>query len=133
MEIINILQKIGEVLSKFKEIEIGYVFGSFLKGEFKDIDIALVLSKSLSPYDAMKFALNIEGELEKALRHEFEFDVKILNSAPIYFQYEVIKNGKPFFCRDKVKKIRYEAKVLSEYLDYKDTLDWFNRKLLARI
>ena len=133
MEIINILQKIGEVLSKFKEIEIGYMFGSFLKGEFKDIDIALVLSKSLPPYDAMKFALNIEWELEKALRHEFEFDVKILNSAPIYFQYEVIKNGKPFFCRDKVKKIRYEAKVLSEYLDYKDTLDWFNRKLLARI
>jgi len=49
MEIINILQKIGEVLSKFKEIEIGYVFGSFLKGEFKDIDIALVPSKSLPP------------------------------------------------------------------------------------
>ena len=133
MEINNILQKIDGVLSKFKEIEIAYVFGSFLRGEFRDIDIALVLSKSLAPYDTMKFALNIERELERELRHDFEFDVKILNSAPIYFQYEVIKNGKPVFCRDKVKKIRYEAKVLSEYLDYRDTLDWFNRKLLARI
>ena len=45
----------------------------------------------------------------------------------------IIKNGKLVFCRDEVKKIRYEAKVLSEYLDYKDTLEWFNRKLLARI
>ncbi|ATZ61211.2 MAG: hypothetical protein DDT40_00306 [candidate division WS2 bacterium] len=129
----EVLQKIGEVLSGFEEIDIGYVFGSFLKGEFEDIDVALLVSKSPSPYESMKFAMKVGREVERTLKYSFEIDVKILNSSPTYFQYEVIKNGKVVFCKDETKRIRYEAKVLSNYLDYKDTLDWIDKKLLARV
>ncbi|MEM2146781.1 MAG: hypothetical protein QW279_15565 [Candidatus Jordarchaeaceae archaeon] len=31
------------------------------------------------------------------------------------------------------RRVRFEAEVLSTYLDYKETLDWFNKKFLARI
>lgn len=126
------IKKIAEGLSKFREVETGYVFGSFLTGGFTDIDIALLISKALPPYESMKFAMRVAGALEKALGYKFELDVKVLNSSPIYFQHDVIKNGEVVFCRDGVKRIRYEARVLSEYLDYKDVLEWFDEKLLAR-
>ncbi len=58
--------------------------------------------------------------------------MKILNTAPVSFQYEVIKSGRPVFLRDREQRIRYEAGVLSRYLDYADTLDWFDRVLLTR-
>lgn len=129
----EVLQKIGEVLSGFEEIDVGYVFGSFLKGEFEDIDVALLVSKSLSPYKSMKFAMKVGREIERTLNYSFEIDVKILNSSPTYFQYEVIKNGKVIFCEDEAKRIRYEAEALSNYLDYKDTLDWIDKKLLVGV
>ena len=80
----------------------------------------------------MKFAMRIGRELERAFKHSFEFDVKILNLSPIYFQHEVVKNGRVVFSRDEAKRIEYEAEVLSNYLDYKDTLEWFDKEFLAR-
>jgi uncharacterized protein len=45
------LAKIGEICAGFKEVDVAYVFGSFLLGEkFNDIDVALLLSKDLDPY-----------------------------------------------------------------------------------
>ena len=125
-------RKIADGLSNFHEVEVGYVFGSFLTGKFTDIDVALLLSKKLPPYQSMKFAMEVARALEKALGHKFEFDVKVLNSSPIQFQHEVIKNGEVVFCKDETKRVGYEAGVLSEYLDYREVLEWFDKKLLAR-
>jgi hypothetical protein len=60
-------------------------------------------------------------------------DVLILNAAPIAFQHAVVKRGKPVFILDEVGRIRYEAAVLSAYLDYRGTLEWLNRRFLAGI
>lgn len=62
-----------------------------------------------------------------------EFDVKILNSSPIYFQYEVIKEGEVVYSGDEKERIEYEVCVVSVYLDYKPVLDFFNRRLLREI
>ncbi len=131
----EITGKIEKVLNGFQEIEFAYLFGSFLeREEFSDVDIALyVRSKNFSPYEKMKFFLKIERELEKAIKPRCEFDVKILNYAPISFQYEVIKTGKVVFSKDGAKRIRYEAHILSMYLDYKETSDWLDREFLARV
>lgn len=127
----EVVEKIAEVLSTFEEIEVGYVFGSFLKAAFEDIDIAILTSSPSPPYKAMKFAMKVGREIERALKYNFEIDVKILTNSPIYFQYRVIKNGETIFCRDEKKRTRYEADVLSRYLDYEDTLAWYNKKLLG--
>jgi predicted nucleotidyltransferase len=79
----------------------------------------------------MRFARRVEGELERGFCYRFEADVKILNTAPVSFQYEVIKSGQRVFSRDNERRVRYEAGVLSRYLDYKETLDWFDRVLLT--
>ena len=132
----RIAGEIEGVLNRFQEIEFAYLFGSFIDIErdvFRDIDVAVYVS-SVSPfsaYEKMKLSLKIGRELEKEIRPRCEFDVKILNYAPILFQYEVIKTGKVVFSRDEVDRIRYEAKVISSYLDYKETSDWLDSEFLA--
>ena len=57
--------------------------------------------------------MKVAGELERRIKPRFEFDVKILNSAPIEFQFEVIKKGRVIFSRDKARRIDYEFEVIS--------------------
>ena len=111
---------------------VGYAFGSFLQGDFCDVDVAVLITGEPAPYQAMRFARRIEWELEQAFCYRFEADVKILNTVPISLQYVVIKNGRLVFFRNRERRIRYEAGVLSLYLDYAETLDWFDRVLLTR-
>jgi len=128
----GVLRTIRTVLAGFDEIEVGYVFGTFSQGDFGDVDVAILVTGEPTPYQAMRFARKIERELERGFCYRFEADVKILNTAPVSFQYEAIKSGRPVFLRDRERRIRYEAGVLSRYLDYADTLDWFDRVLLTR-
>jgi len=135
----EIVEKMEKVLGRFQEIEFAYYFGSFLKSdEYNDVDVALHVFKNFSPYKRIKFALNVERALEKAMKpgYRCKFDVKILNHAPVAFQYEVIKTGKIVFVKDEAKqakRIRYEAQMLSSYLDYKETSDWLDREFLAKV
>ena len=127
-------KQIGEVLTRFREIEFAYLFGSFLESDaFNDVDIALYLSKDLRPYKELKFSLEVERAIEKEIEPRCEFDAKILNHAPIIFQYEVLKTGKVILSKYEMNRIRYEAMVLSNYLDYKETSDWLDREFLARV
>jgi len=128
----EVLRTIRTVLAGFDEIEVGYVFRTFCRGDFGDVDVTILITGEPAPYLAMRLARKIERELERGFCYRFEADVKILNTAPVSFQYEVIKSGRPVFLRDRERRVRYEASVLSRYLDYKDTLDWFDRVLLTR-
>ncbi|NMA09864.1 MAG: hypothetical protein GX932_02425, partial [Methanomicrobiales archaeon] len=74
----------------------------------------------------------VERELKRGFGYRFEADVKVLNTAPISLQHAIIKSGRPVFSRDRERRVRYEAGVLSLYLDYAETLDWFDRILLTR-
>lgn len=130
----EILRGIGEVLSEFAEVAFGYVFGSFLGDRgFRDVDVAIYMNDEYDSYDLLKFSMRVARTLERKVKPRLEFDVKDLNTAPITFQYEVISSGKLVFSRNNVKRVRFEAEVLSTYLDYKETLDWLNKKFLARI
>ncbi|CCJ37002.1 putative nucleotidyltransferase [Methanoculleus bourgensis MS2] len=129
----EVLRTIRTVLAGFDEIEVGYVFGSFSQGDFGDVDVAILVAGEPTPYQAMRFRARVERELERGFGYRFEADVKILNTAPVSFQYEVIKSGRRVFSRDNERRVRYEAGVLSLYLDYAETLDWFDRVLLTRV
>ncbi|MDD4455220.1 nucleotidyltransferase domain-containing protein [Methanoculleus sp. UBA303] len=128
----EVLHTIRTILAGFDEVEMGYVFGSFSQGDFGDVDVAILVAGEPAPYQAMRFARRVERELERGFCYRFEADVKILNTAPISLQHEVIKSGRLVFSRDRERRVRYEAGVLSLYLDYAETLDWFDRVLLTR-
>ena len=130
----EILGRIGEVLSEFDDVCFGYVFGSFLGNQgFKDVNVAIYVREKHDPYVLMKYSMGVARALESKVKPRLEFDVRDLNTAPVTFQYEVIRSGQLVFSRDNVRRVRFEAEVLSTYLDYKETLDWFNKKFLARI
>ncbi len=61
-----------------------------------------------------------------------EFDVRILNYAPVYFPYEVISNGIVVLERDQENRIDFEAHLISEYLGLKHMYDRLDRAFLAR-
>jgi predicted nucleotidyltransferase len=129
-ELINLLK---EIISQINEIQIGYVFGSSIKEKtFNDIDIAVLISNTKSSFQASKFAMSLGRIIEKSLNFKWEIDVKILNYAPIYFQFSVLQDGILLFCRNKNDQVSYEKNVISEYLDFKDTLDWFEVQIIGR-
>ncbi|KCZ73110.1 hypothetical protein ANME2D_00169 [Candidatus Methanoperedens nitroreducens] len=130
----EVITKIREIISRFDYVEIAYIFGSFLESDkFNDIDVALVVSKGLNSYRRFKFAMEVARELERAIKPRFEFDVKILNYSSVEFQHEVLKKGKVIFVRDENKRIEYESKLISTYLDLKVMYDFLDRKFLARV
>ena len=48
----EVMDGIGEVMSRFDEVEMAYIFGSFIRSnDFNDIDVALLVSKELNPYE----------------------------------------------------------------------------------
>ena len=102
----EIERKIGEVISRFEDVDIAYIFGSFLDSEkFNDIDVAIVINKELNAYN------------------RFKFD----------FQHEVLKKGIVIFKRDENRRIEYEAALISTYLDIKYMYEFLDKKFLARI
>ena len=109
------------------------MFGSFLSiNEFEDVDVGLLLKETPEPYQGMKFAMQVARELERAVKPRYEFDVKILNLLPIHFQYQVIK-GEAIFSRDEISRVRYEAELLSDYLDYRSTAEWLDQEFIVRV
>lgn len=130
----EIERKIGAAISIYEDIDIAYIFGSFLDSEkFNDIDVAIVLNRELNAYKRFKFAMQIARELEKEIKPGFEFDVKILNYSPIEFQHEVLKKGIMIFKRDENRRIEYEATLISTYLDLKYMYEFLDKKFLARV
>ena len=127
------LQRIRSILEGFEEIDLAYVFGSFMeRDDFRDIDVAIHLSKDLLPYQRFKLSQKAAGSLERAIEPRFDYDVRILNTAPAYFQYEVICKGIIVLERDKEMRADFEAHIISEYLDLKYMYDLLDQAFLAR-
>jgi len=121
------------ILDGFEEIDLAYVFGSFLeRDDFHDIDVAIHLCKEQSPYQRFKLAQRVAGYLEKGIEPRVSFDVRTLNYAPAYFQYEVISKGIIVLERDRERRVDYEADLISEYLDLKYMYELFDQAFLAR-
>ncbi len=107
------------VFSTLKEnpqIFIAYLFGSSVKGIFKeysDIDIAIYTSKEFSWSDFYQ----LYGDLTKKI-HSNRVDLVWLNKAEPILCFEIIKTGRVFFYRDKDILNDFELKAKKRYYDY---------------
>lgn len=126
-----ILKRIGQILSGLN-VDLGYVIGSFLtEDEFNDVDVAILTPAKLSSYEVFRFSMQVARKLEQLVEPRLEMDVKVLSACPVSFQYEVIKNGTLVYCRDEVRRIRYEEGVLGDFLDYAPTSRWLDERFLV--
>ena len=114
------MEKAIELLRREKRVKLAYLFGSAVSGEMgklSDIDIGIYLDESLSSDKRFKLQLELMGELAYALKTD-RVDLIVMNDAPLLLNYNIIRYGKPIKSERQIK-VRFEAKILSRYLDRK--------------
>lgn len=130
----RMVKEISRCLSGVEDLLLGYLYGSFLvRNDFNDIDIGLLVAGERTPYELFKYAMKIASDLERCITPRYEVDLRVLNTAPVEFQYEVVKTGQVVFARDENLRVAFEADVLAKYLDLKYLYDRMNRALLAPV
>ncbi len=119
-------EKVSGILESKENILFAYLFGSFVTSEsFQDIDIAIYLKDGLQKPLALE--MDVEKELENALR--VPVDVRIINSAPLSFIYNVLKNKILAVDRDRTFRSDFEGLVFKEYFE----LAYLRREYLREI
>jgi len=111
--LVQISKKAHEALSGMDDIVVAYVFGSTAQEEehaFSDIDVAVLLKEP-----SVDKTMKIHSALTKALGDKVE--TLLLNLAPPFLKYQVIKTGIRILSKDENTRIEFEAKALSEGLD----------------
>lgn len=119
------VKALSPVLEEYPQIRLGYVFGSYLCREhFRDVDIAVLLDPDYSQESLASDALGCR--IGEALQLGCNVDLRIMNVEPIEFRYTIVRSGCLFFARDDREHITYEIQVMDEFLDYRETLSWFD-------
>lgn len=122
-----IIERIRVFFSEQPEIIASLLFGSFTEDQFRDIDIGLFLDPSFPP--PRYYEQRLERELSD-LAH-FPVDVRILNTAPVRFVYQVLKKQNIIMCKNMNAFSSFESKVLREYFDYAYYLNRYRREVLG--
>lgn len=114
IEIKNILK---EILEQKTEIIFTYIHGSFLLSlPFHDIDLAIFIDDSyINKKNSLDYELQLAIELE--LKIKYPIDVKIINFAPLSFQYQITK-GNLLFSKDQKMLYNFIEKTWIKYLDF---------------
>lgn len=120
------IEKIKRKLSKYfttrPEIRVGYIFGSIAKGEnsrLSDIDIAILLDDaSLSKDVAYRYKAKVISELMGMVKTD-KVDLVILNESPLFLCFRVIHDGLVVYSKDEKKRIDFEVRIMSQYIDRK--------------
>ncbi|KAF5044811.1 MAG: nucleotidyltransferase [Methanoculleus sp.] len=130
----RIIGQLRRCLTGREGVLLGYLYGSFLcHDEFHDIDIGLLISGEREPYESYRYAMGIASDLERCITPRYEIDLRILNDAPVEFQYEVVRTGHLLAARDESTRIAFEAGVIAQFLDLKYLYDRTDRALLVRV
>lgn len=128
-EIEEVKQKLIPALKGHDEISFAYLHGSFGVLPFRDIDIG---AYCIIPEDAVfDFELEISSELSTASGYPVDF--KVINYAPIGFQFSVIDEGTLLFDRDNAVRLDFIEDVGLQYMDYFEFSKSYFRELIECI
>jgi predicted nucleotidyltransferase len=122
----EVVETIKRELEKRDEITFAYIHGSFLFGNFRDIDIAIYLGDNIGK--TVHYELQLEVELGKLIG--LPVDVRVLNSAPLSFRFNAIR-GLLLFSRDERARTDFEASTISEYHDFAYFRKRYRREVLG--
>ena len=125
----HIAKTIREVLQNQREVVFAYIFGSAVSGstrEGSDIDVAVYL---LPEHQEQFFDIRLKLMEQLTRSQSREVDVVILNTAPPFLAYVVLKEGRRCFERDRGARIDFELNALNAYFDYKPVLERYHSHL----
>lgn len=129
MEGLEFIASAQDLLRREPVILFAYLFGSWARdnpGHLSDVDLAVFIDRRRNPF---KFRLKLMEQLARSLKSE-NFDLVVLNDAPLVLQYEVIRSGKILKERRPLR-IAYETAVVRDYLDT-ESLRTVQRETLRR-
>jgi hypothetical protein len=133
----GVIEKLEQFFAARPEVMLAYIYGSFLHREdWRDLDIAVWIDEGLLDVgcDPFDHSLRLGAGLEAFLgRPGIEVDLRPLNDAGLPFQYEVTGTGRLVKRRDEETRVLYEARVMTEYLDFKWLLDMYDQALFKEI
>jgi len=118
-EIENIFRKI---FLQNEEIIAAYLYGSFLYSEnYEDVDIGLLIRNNFKPN--VMYEAQLAGKLEQIFKDTYNafkpVDVRILNGKPLRFLFSMLKNSKIIYSKNDLERVKFETKIIKEYLDFK--------------
>ena len=109
----ELIKRIKDILGEKDEIIVAIIHGSFLEGNFRDIDIAIYVRRRVNP---LRYGAKLEKELEEM---GFPFDVRLLNFAPPWFIKKVVEDGLLLLEKEKITIALYLAALEELGLDFK--------------
>jgi len=108
----NTLNKIKEFLVKELEPQTLILFGSSVKGCFRedsDIDVAFISAKEVKSYDLYLLAQALVIEIGR------EVDLVDLRQASTVFKAQILGSGQVFYSNDPQKLSEFQIRTLKEY------------------
>lgn len=116
-------------------VELVYLHGSYAGGKpgaLSDVDVAVLLSKSIDDSEKGRVVLDLIGLLGDVFEDE-GIDLGVLNDASVDFQYAVIRHGVPVYVADDSLRVEFEANVADTYLDMAPAREEYFRRFRDRI
>ena len=126
------LDIVREVIKR-PEVIFGYLFGSHAEdrvSQWSDIDLGLYFDPARCT-DVEEIEEEIREEIMRRTGVEW-VDIVRLNSAPDYWCWQAI-NGRLLFSRDEPRRIDYEARLTTRYLDWRYYEDYYDEAVAERI
>ncbi len=124
-----------EEIKKIDEVNAFILFGSLAEGKrrpLSDVDFAILLMKNVKKEKYLDMEFLISDIISSLLKTE-EFDLVILNNAPPKVAYNILKDGKVFFIKNKIAFIDFKEYTIKYYLDFKYYEDEFNKIFLEKL
>ena len=125
-EIARIKRDLILVIKEEHRILFAYLHGSFGSLPFRDIDIAAYCK--IDKDKVFDFELKTSSRLEIVAGYPVDF--KVINDAPIGFQFSVIYEGKLFFERERGVRLDFLEETAMRYMDYYGFSRSFLRELV---
>jgi predicted nucleotidyltransferase len=138
-------QESGRILARLREVlpavlarypvDAAYVYGSVARGTvmpFSDVDIALLLTTSLPPYERLKLELTIQGDVEAAFGLS-PVDVRAINKAPLLVRGRIVQEGILLYERDRARRVAFEVATRKRYFDFAPTARRLRDAFLKRV
>jgi len=116
-------------------VVVAYLFGSFAREQedaLSDVDIAVLFPSDWNKETTWRQQDRLAVAISDVLQTD-EFDLVILNTAPLAFCFEIISTGLVLQSNDEMTRTDYEVGIMTRYWDFKKYLVEYDRHLRQRI